>query len=172
MEEKKILLLGDIEASTVRPIIEEIYNTQEEASRGADVKDIDLHINSTGGYVGVALALCSVIEDINSDWDSPFKINTTALREVYSSAMYIWLVGYERRVTKYSGGILHASTSSAEGSFWSMKDHATYVERETNTLVDLMKRFTILDEEECLEIMTSGRDYYYDQDELLWLIGE
>lgn len=171
-KEKRILLIGDIEAETIKPIIEEIYNTQEEAARGGPVGDIDLHISSTGGYVGMAIALCSVMESINLRQDSPFRIHTTALREIYSSAMYIWLSGFERRVTKYSGGILHASTGNAEGSFWNMKDQASYVERETATLVDLLKRCTVLEEEDCKEILTSGRDYYYDKDELLWLIGE
>ena len=164
---KKLLLMGDISDELIKPIIEELFRLQEEDFEGS----VDLYISSTGGYVGSALSLITVMDSINDSPNYKFKVNTVALREIYSSAFYIWVSGYTSATTSFSEGLIHSSFGSTEGSENQIKDYLTQTQRENEIIADLLLRRTTLDRDTIEKMIGDSRDHYFTDSELRRLVA-
>lgn len=155
VKRKKLLLMGDINDEIIKPIVEELFRFQEEEFEGS----VDLYISSTGGYLGSALSLITIMDSINDSPNYKFKVNTVALREIYSSAFYIWVSGYTSATTSFSEGLIQ------------IRDYFIQTQRENEIITDLLLRRTTLDRDTIEKMIGDSRDHYFTDSELRRLVA-
>lgn len=129
-------------------------------------EDIEIIIDSYGGYIYHGLSLISKIEALK---DSGYKVVTTANSIAMSMGFMILLVGSKRRALRYSRIMCHQPSSSCWNSLQEMEEGV----EETQALWQKMKELIIdntnITEEQLDDIKARKYDWYFWADEALEL---
>lgn len=166
---RKILLSEDITSSSVKDIIKEIIEINEDDDyKEADYKDwerkpIKLFINSFGGSVYDGLALVDIIKQ------SKTPVHTISVGSSMSMGFWIYLTGHKRFVGEHSTLMFH------DISTWTW-DKSEGIKQELNEMLRLQKIIcnevisTSLVKQETLDdYITRKAEWYIPADEAVKL---
>lgn len=156
-----MVLMGEIDADSVKPIIEWIL--YENYVKKKKLKELLLMICSEGGDLNTAFALIDVMRT------SKIPIKTVGLGQIASCGLLIFLSGTAgRRVLTPNTSILsHQFSWGNEGKvhelFATMKEFELVQQR----MVNLYKTSTGLDEETIKSVLLPAQDVYLSAEEAL-----
>jgi ATP-dependent Clp protease protease subunit len=129
-------------------------------------KDIEIVLDSYGGYIYHGLALISKILSLR---EKGYKIITTVNSVAMSMGFMILICGSERRALKHSRIMCHQPSSASWGTLQDMEESV----EETNSLwirlKDLIKKYTNITEEQLEDIKTRKFDWFMWSEEALKL---
>lgn len=124
---RKLLLSGDIDYSTVSPLINSIVaiNAEDNAKLipAAAREPITLFVSSPGGDVYSGFALIDVIRN------STTPVHTVALGGAMSMGMLIYTVGHKRFVGEYSTLMFHDVSSAVADKLEGIEDRVKELKR-------------------------------------------
>lgn len=156
-----MVLMGDIDVETVKPIIEWILHENHVKKRKK--KELLLMINSDGGSLADAFALIDVMNA------STIPIKTVGLGSIGSAGLCVFLSGAPgRRVLTPNTSILShqfswASSGKAHELFATVKEFELTQER----MVNLYRRCTGLEDSMIRQVLLPPQDVYLSAEEAL-----
>lgn len=156
-----MVLMGDIDTETVKPVIEWILHQNHVRKRRR--KELLLIINSDGGNLSDAFALIDVMNS------STVPIKTVGVGSIASSGLCIFISGTAgRRVLTPNTSILsHQFSWSSQGKAHELFATVKEFELTQQRMVDLYRRCTALDDEAIKRILLPPQDVYLSAQEAL-----
>jgi ATP-dependent Clp protease protease subunit len=129
-------------------------------------KDIEIILDSYGGYIYHGLALISKIQSLR---EIGYKIITTVNSVAMSMGFMILICGSERRALKHSRIMCHQPSSDSWGTLQDMEESV----EETNALWNRMKKliikYTNITDEQLEDIKSRKFDWFMWSEEALKL---
>lgn len=158
-----MVLMGDIENDSVKPVIEWILHENYVSKRKRT--ELLLMICSEGGDVAAAFALIDVMRS------SRLPIKTVGLGQIASAGLLIFLAGEQgRRVLTPNTSILsHQFSWGSDGKAHELFATVKEFELTQRRMVDHYKRCTGLSEEQIKTALLPPHDVYLTADEALAL---
>jgi ATP-dependent Clp protease, protease subunit len=119
--------------------------------------DIEIVIDSYGGYIYHGLALISKIESMR---DKGYKIITTVNSVAMSMGFMILLCGSERRGLKHSRIMCHQPSSSTWGTLQEMEESVEETLELWNRMKELIIKYTNITNEQLEDIKSRKYDWF------------
>ena len=156
-----MVLMGEIDEDTVKPVIEWILH--ENYVRKKKIKELLLTICSSGGDLGVGFALIDVMRS------SKIPIKTVGLGTIASCGLLIFLSGSPgRRVLTPNTSIMsHQFSWGTEGKVHELFATVKEFELTQQRMVNLYKNCTGLDEETIKRVLLPPQDVYLSAQDAL-----
>jgi ATP-dependent Clp protease, protease subunit len=156
-----MVLMGEIEADSVKPVIEWILH--ENYVKKKKLKELLLMICSEGGDLSVAFALIDVMRS------SKIPIKTVGLGQIASCGLLIFLAGATgRRVLTANTSVMsHQFSWGSEGKAHELFATIKEFELVQQRMVNLYKETTGLDEETIKTVLLPAQDVYLSAKEAL-----
>ena len=156
-----MVLMGEIDEDTVKPVIEWILH--ENYVRKKKIKELLLTICSSGGDLGVGIALIDVMRS------SKIPIKTVGLGTIASCGLLIFLSGSPgRRVLTPNTSIMsHQFSWGTEGKVHELFATVKEFELTQQRMVNLYKNCTGLDEETIKRVLLPPQDVYLSAQDAL-----
>ena len=156
-----MVLMGEIEADTIKPVIEWILH--ENYVKKRKLKELLLMICSEGGDLSTAFALIDVMRT------SKIPIKTVGLGQIASCGLLIFLAGAAgRRVLTTNTSILsHQFSWGNEGKAHELFATVKEFELVQQRMVNLYKETTGLDEKTIKTVLLPAQDVYLSAQEAL-----
>lgn len=156
-----MVLMGEIEADSVKPVIEWILH--ENYVKKKKLKELLLMICSEGGDLSVAFALIDVMRS------SKIPIKTVGLGQIASCGLLIFLAGAAgRRVLTANTSVMsHQFSWGSEGKAHELFATIKEFELVQQRMVNLYKETTGLDEETIKTVLLPAQDVYLSAEEAL-----
>jgi ATP-dependent Clp protease protease subunit len=156
-----MVLMGEIDAESVRPVVEWVL--YENYVKKKKLKELLLMICSEGGDLSVAFALIDVMRS------SKIPIKTVGLGQIASCGLLIFLAGHAGRriLTPNTSVMSHQFSWGTEGKahelFATMKEFDLTQKR----MIKLYQQTTGLDQDTIKEILLPAQDVYLSAEEAL-----
>lgn len=96
----KVMFVDSVDGENIASVMIAIDGVMKHIRESKEIRDVTLVINSPGGVVQHAIALCDYIDEINSDPNEPIKINTHGFGMVGSCAISILCAGRNIKLSK------------------------------------------------------------------------
>jgi ATP-dependent Clp protease protease subunit len=167
--ERSIYLTGEITQDTAGDIINHLIdiitkdNSKENELKNYKREDINLYINSCGGYVTETFAIIDIIEN------SKTPINTYGLGRLYSSATLLFISGKNRYLGKHAHLLLHSASGVVNGKLYDMVNDMEHILKQQDTINQYYIEKTKIQLEFIEKINKEKRDYYVSPNEALEL---
>jgi ATP-dependent Clp protease, protease subunit len=120
-------------------------------------KDIEIIIDSYGGYIYHGLALISKILSLR---DRGYKIITTVNSVAMSMGFMILLCGSERRGLKHSRIMCHQPSSASWGTLQDMEESVEETVELWNRMKELIIKYTNITNEQLEDIKSRKYDWF------------
>lgn len=162
---RDIIILNELQASTVQFIIEDIIRINKEDSKrecsvvGYKRDPINIYINSEGGECRPTRALINVI------LNSVTQVNTINIGVCSSSALILYLAGTERSVIGEVEFMAHNTSYSTSGDLTNMRRDLEHVERETERIEAFLCSRTKIKLEDIHKLNEERNNWYILEDE-------
>ena len=166
---RKILLSEDITSSSVRDVIKEIMEINEDDSRKeVDYKDwerkpIKLFINSFGGSVYDGLALVDVIKQ------SQTPVHTISIGSSMSMGFWIYLAGHKRFVGENATLMFHDISTVVWDKTEGIKQEVKEMERLQSMLSQYITSTSLVKQETLDDYITRKAEWYIPAEEAIKL---
>lgn len=166
---RNLLLSDDIEARTVKPIIQMIFEiNQNDDDRENEYKDwvrepILLFINSFGGSVYDGLALVDVIKK------SKTPVYTICIGSCMSMGLWIFMAGHKRLAGRTSTFMFHDVSKSIRGKSENIKQELTEMRRLGSILIDELVEKTSIKKEQLEGYINRQAEWYIPADKAVQL---
>lgn len=160
IRERTLVLTGDINETSVRPVIEAIQkaNDQDRAihslTPGWQAIPITITMNSGGGYLYSAFGLADLMIA------SPTPIKTIATGLVGSAALLIYVAGHDRVITPSSVAMYHAGWWGAFGTVHKVDETAKEFHKMERRYDTILLERTKLKAEKLAKVVRENRDWY------------
>lgn len=128
--------------------------------------DIEIIIDSYGGYIYHGLALIAKIESLK---ESGYKIITTVNSVAMSMGFMLLLSGSERRGLKHSRIMCHQPSSASWGTLQDMEESVEETLALWNRLKELIIKYTNITNEQLEDIKSRKYDWFMWSEEALEL---
>jgi ATP-dependent Clp protease, protease subunit len=125
--------------------------------RDGNKKDIEIIIDSYGGYIYHGLALISKIESLR---EVGYKIITTVNSVAMSMGFMILLVGSERRGLKHSRIMCHQPSSASWGTLQDMEESVEETVELWKRMKELIIKYTNITNEQLEDIKSRKYDWF------------
>jgi ATP-dependent Clp protease, protease subunit len=125
--------------------------------RDGNKKDIEIIIDSYGGYIYHGLALISKIETLR---ELGYKIITTVNSVAMSMGFMILLVGSERRGLKHSRIMCHQPSSASWGTLQDMEESVEETVELWKRMKELIIKYTNITNEQLEDIKSRKYDWF------------
>ena len=125
--------------------------------------DIEIIINTNGGYLYDCFTLISYIEQLKEDG---YKIITTNMGRAFSAGFLISICGSERRAYRYARYMYHELSSCISGTYHEMKESLAESTALMDMIKDLIKKYTNIEEDFINDINIRKEDKYFSPKEL------
>jgi ATP-dependent Clp protease, protease subunit len=125
--------------------------------RDGNKKDIEIIIDSYGGYIYHGLALISKIETLR---EVGYKIITTVNSVAMSMGFMILLVGSERRGLKHSRIMCHQPSSASWGTLQDMEESVEETVELWKRMKELIIKYTNITNEQLEDIKSRKYDWF------------
>ena len=164
---RQLFLSGDVDDKSVKPIIQRIFDINEEDRVKAKIlqkppiEPINLYVNTNGGGAYAALALIGAIEM------SETPVHTCALGKAFSAGLWIVTAGHVRFAHRFSRFLYHEGADWNVGKFESQKRQLEQTERLMQTLDDYLLERTNIPKEKLNSEKEVLSDWYFDAKEAL-----
>lgn len=129
-------------------------------------RDIEIVIDSYGGYIYHGLALISKIESLR---EAGYKIITTVNSVAMSMGFMILLCGSERRGLKHSRIMCHQPSSSTWGTLQDMEESVEETQKLWDRMKELITKHTKITDEQLDDIKSRKYDWFMWSEEALKL---
>lgn len=129
-------------------------------------KDIEIILDSYGGYIYHGLALISKIEYLR---EIGYKIITTVNSVAMSMGFMILLVGSERRGLKHSRIMCHQPSSSTWGTLQDMEESIEETQALWKRIKELIIKYTKITDSQLEDIKSRKYDWFMWSEEALKL---
>lgn len=129
-------------------------------------KDIEIILDSYGGYIYHGLALISKIESLR---EKGYKIITTVNSVAMSMGFMILLCGSERRGLKHSRIMCHQPSSASWGSLQDMEESVEETQALWTRMKELIIKYTHITDSQLEDIKSRKFDWFMWSDEALKL---
>lgn len=169
LQEKTIILNGDIDESLIEKAVIQVYNFNEvDSYNEQQIKDfertpIKIYINSSGGLMDEAFSLISAIET------SRTPVATIALGKAMSAGFLILLAGHYRYAQIYSRLMYHQGSGGMIGEFNRMIEYAKHWENCQSMVEDYVIRKTKIKKKKLQDIFSHKQDWYLNSAEAIEL---
>ena len=164
------LLLSDyIEAATVKPIIQTIFEiNQSDDDREDEYKDwvrepILIFINSFGGSVYDGLALVDVIKK------SKTPVHTICIGSCMSMGLWIFMAGHKRFIGETATLMFHDISSFVGGKTEEVKQELNEMYRLEEILVKELTNKTLIKKEQLEDYINRKAEWYIPANQALQL---
>ena len=124
---KNIYLFGSINDDLANNIIKELIETNKN-----EYKNINLYINSGGGSIVNAFAICSVINNIE------INVTTICLGRAASAAAIVMLSGNKRKMYNNSFIMIHNLSVDSSGLLSSIHNDYLHMIKLKNTMINII----------------------------------
>jgi ATP-dependent Clp protease, protease subunit len=125
--------------------------------RDGNKKDIEIIIDSYGGYIYHGLALISKIESLR---EVGYKIITTVNSVAMSMGFMILLVGSERRGLKHSRIMCHQPSSASWGTLQDMEESVEETVELWKRMKELIIKYANITNEQLEDIKSRKYDWF------------
>lgn len=166
LKDRHFYLFDNIEAYTIKDIIEvihnvNIYDDKKEHHKKKNFnkytrKPIKLFINSFGGGIYSGLGLYSVIKS------SKTPVHTYLIGAGMSAAFIIYLAGKKRFAYPYSYFMLHQLSSIATGKLKDIEDEAFHFNIIQSKLDEIILKETLITKDQLCKNKELRKDWYID----------
>lgn len=129
-------------------------------------EDIELVIDSYGGYIYHGLALISKIESLK---EQGYKIITTVNSVAMSMGFMILLCGTERRALRHSRIMCHQPSSACWSTLQDMEEGVAETKQLWDKMKELIIKYTKMTEKQLEDIKARKQDLYMWSEEALAL---
>ena len=133
---------------------------------GKEKRDIELVLDTYGGYIYHGLALISKIESLK---EQGYKILTTVNSVAMSMGFMILLVGSERRGLRHSRIMCHQPSSSTWGTLQDQEESVEETRELWLRMKELIIKYTDITDEQLEDIKSRKYDWFMWSDEALKL---
>lgn len=128
--------------------------------------DIEIVLDSYGGYIYHGLALISKIETLK---DMGYKIITTVNSVAMSMGFMLLLVGSERRALKHSRIMCHQPSSATWGTLQDMEENVEETQKLWIRMKELIIKYTNITDGQLEDIKSRKYDWFMWSEEALKL---
>lgn len=164
---RKLLLSGDIDYYSTRPIIQAIMEINaEDANKlipAKERKPIQLFISSPGGDVYSGFALVDTIRN------SVTPIHTIALGGVMSMGMLIYSVGHKRYMGEYATLMFHDVSSAVADKLEGIEDRVRELKRVQAMICTVVTNNSKVPLEFLAKRLSQREDWYISAEEAIKL---
>ncbi len=154
LEDREVELVGEIDASVVNSLIQQLRHLQKEDENG----QITMFVNSPGGEVASGLALYDVMQAVSC------PIRTVCLGMAASMGALLFMAGDRREMLPHSRVMIHDPLSyNIGGSALSVKASADNLMRIREITAEVIARHSGKSTEEVLDL--TSKDTYFEAGE-------
>lgn len=166
IEKREIILNSEINDSVIELVVTQIQRINQEddmleGMKGFEREPIKLFINTNGGEIYSALAVCSAIEA------SRTPVYTIALGKAISAGFIILVCGHQRFAQRYTTLMHHTGSSGAVGTITDIIEEAEALEKLNEKIHGLIREHTSISDEQLDEVFFRKSNWYLEIAEAL-----
>lgn len=158
LADRRVQLVGIVDEQMFKALDAHLSVLEAESN-----EPITVVLNSSGGHAYDGHALAARIRS------SPCQITVKGYGAVMSAATLILAAGHKRELSKYAIVMIHESSAEFAGKSLEMKHYAKWCVREEVIYCNMMAELTGTQSDVWKKIIGSGRDQYFDAEEILKL---
>lgn len=146
---RNIFLFSPIDAEVAKDIVEQLLSLNKQSK-----EDINLFINSPGGYVVSAFSIIDTMNAIES------KVNTIVMGDAASAGSLISSFGDKRLISENSRIMIHEVSAGTFGKISTMKDDIKKIDEMNDKLAGMLARNTGKTLDEIKTIFKKGDKWF------------
>jgi ATP-dependent Clp protease protease subunit len=166
LRDRRIFISEEVDRESMFKACYLLDRLEELDKRDEVKKDIEIIIDSYGGYIYHGLALISKILSLR---DKGYKIITTVNSVAMSMGFMILLVGSERRGLRHSRVMCHQPNSGTWGTLQEMEESLEETTVLWNRLKELIIKYTDITDSQLEDIKLRKYDWFMWPEEALKL---
>jgi ATP-dependent Clp protease protease subunit len=166
LRDRRIFISEEVDRESMFKACYLLDRLEELDKRDEVKKDIEIIIDSYGGYIYHGLALISKILSLR---DKGYKIITTVNSVAMSMGFMILLVGSERRGLRHSRVMCHQPNSGTWGTLQEMEESLEETTVLWNRLKELIIKYTDITDAQLEDIKLRKYDWFMWSEEALKL---
>jgi ATP-dependent Clp protease protease subunit len=166
LRDRRIFISEEVDRESMFKACYLLDRLEELDNRDEVKKDIEIIIDSYGGYIYHGLALISKILSLR---DKGYKIITTVNSVAMSMGFMILLVGSERRGLRHSRVMCHQPNSGTWGTLQEMEESLEETTVLWNRLKELIIKYTDITDAQLEDIKLRKYDWFMWSEEALKL---